>query len=121
MRLKGDIDREDRIVKFDRRIDVRPGEMLEYDTGIEYLRGKGESVGFNPYNATVDRFISSGKRGYNPVILMLRNYTDKTYMFYPGDVLGKLVVFQRATLKSRVTLIGSNNGATRKRTDDTET
>jgi len=72
------------------RIDVRPGETLSVDTGLEYMIPKNDSalwwvVGLN----VVETKLTSG--GYRPLYIKVRNPGHRNHMIYVGESIARIV------------------------------
>jgi len=73
------------------RIDIRPGETLDVDTGLDYMVSSNDpsrwSVAgdFNVFEAG----LTSG--GYKPLYIKVRNMGNRNIMIYVGEPIARVV------------------------------
>lgn len=73
------------------RIDIRPGETLDVDTGLDYMVSNNDpsrwsiAGDFNVFEAE----LTSG--GYKPLYIKVRNMGNRNIMIYVGEPIARVV------------------------------
>ena len=103
MRLKNNTHGKD--IVLEKRIDVRPGERVVYNSGIKYLLGKTEQAVIYPVHPSVTYARLPKRARYTGIDVVLYNPTKKTMMLYPGEVLATIEVNKPVTIHSKAKLV----------------
>jgi len=72
------------------RIDVRPGETLNVDTGLNYMIPKNDSANWTIVGSNVVRF-GLTPSGYRRLYVKIRNHGHRNIMIYVGEVIASII------------------------------
>ena len=72
------------------RIDVRPGETLSVDTGLDYMVPKNDSATWAVVGSNVVRFELTPS-GYRRLYVKIRNHGHRNIMIHVGEVVASII------------------------------
>ena len=72
------------------RIDVRPGETLNVDTGLNYMIPKNDSANWTIVGSNVVRF-GLTPSGYRHLYIKIHNHGRRNIMIYVGEVIASII------------------------------